>query len=394
MKSKTALLLAALCLCTVCAAGCDTEESGNTGTDETYTVYTNIPESLISDLSENFTLSRSLEGGYEQRAAEAYSGSYGSLAYTYWGVMNTDAYLTVSADFTDTENYDAMTALIDEVGTLLYGMNASLSVTAQTSYISQFNAAAAGAKVEIDAYAYNVLSLALDMYELTDGYYNPAVYYSVTAYGFSGGSYPQSPSDLIDDGTAEKYVSLASHFGEIVLEEENGSYYATKPNAVVTVGGETLSLAVDLGGIAKGYAADMVDKLTEGYGFEYGYFNFGSSSIALKRSAAKGSYTVGLIDPRNAGGVYMALKAADVCISTSGDYENYYELDGVRYCHIIDPATGKPVQTGIMSATVIGGSAAENDALTTAIMAMGKERAIAFINSKLSDRLVAFTYEG
>jgi thiamine biosynthesis lipoprotein len=83
-----------------------------------------------------------------------------------------------------------------------------------------------------------------------------------------------------------------------------------------------------------------------------------------------------------------------VCISTSGDYEQYYIIDDVRYCHIIDPTTGKPVQTGIMTATIIGGSAAEDDALTTAIMTMGKDKAIEFINTKLSDRYVAFTYNG
>ena len=65
----------------------------------------------------------------------------------------------------------------------------------------------------------------------------------------------------------------------------------------------------------------------------------------------------------------------------------------MRYCHIIDPTTGKPVQSGIMSVTIIGGGAAEDDALTTAIMCMGKDKAIKFIEEKLTDRRVVFTVE-
>ena len=65
----------------------------------------------------------------------------------------------------------------------------------------------------------------------------------------------------------------------------------------------------------------------------------------------------------------------------------------MRYCHIFDPYTGKPIESGVMSATVIGGSAAENDALTTAIMAMGAEKAVEFINSALTGRQVVFTVD-
>ncbi len=80
-------------------------------------------------------------------------------------------------------------------------------------------------------------------------------------------------------------------------------------------------------------------------------------------------------------------------LSTSGDNEQRYFIDGVRYCHVISPVTGKPVQTGIMSATVMGGGAAEADALTTAIMAMEKEDAISFIAEKLTDKKVVITVE-
>jgi thiamine biosynthesis lipoprotein len=190
----------------------------------------------------------------------------------------------------------------------------------------------------------------------------------------------------------QKYTELYTNFGDLQLYSEDGNYYAVKPAATVEIDGVTYSMKIDLGGIGKGYAVDKVKEIVEEYGFEYGYINFGSSSMALLGHATRGSYTLGLTNPRTYyGDDYIRLQLNNVCVSTSGDYEQYYEFDGVRYCHIIDPTTGKPVQTGVYTATVIGGSAAEDDAYTTAIMTMGKDKAIKFINEKLSDRYVVFT---
>ena len=153
-------------------------------------------------------------------------------------------------------------------------------------------------------------------------------------------------------------------------------------------------MKLDLGGIGKGYAVDIIDAMFDEYGYEYGYFNFSASSMAVKSHFEQGAYIMELVGPRSPQRKpYLFTKIRNEKLSTSGDNEQRYFIDGVRYCHIIDPTTGKPIRTGIMSATVIGGSAAEDDALTTAIMAMGKERASNFIKEKLTDRKVVFTCE-
>ena len=116
--------------------------------------------------------------------------------------------------------------------------------------------------------------------------------------------------------------------------------------------------------------------------------------MLLKSHPQSGDYTISLVDPRSFKHEgYINIPARNVTLSTSGDNEQYFEINGKRYCHIIDPFTGKPVQNGIMSATVLGGNAGENDALTTAIMCMSKETAIKFIEEKLTDKKVVFTYE-
>lgn len=328
-------------------------------------------------------------------AAAAFSGCSGESQNSNWlHYMNADAFVMITNGEKDTrkKEYNELCGRADKI---VKDLDKSLSATDENSVISRFNAAPAGATVELDKTAYEVLSLAQTVYGFTDGYYNPAVYYSVEAYGFKGGKKPSDISELPDDGDIAAYKTLSESFGELQLKAENGAYYAVKPQKTVTVNGNECTLKVDLGGIGKGYAVDAVNALYDELGFNYGYFDFGGSSIAFKSFAEGERFELQIRSPRSVAGkanYILSLNIENCCVSSSGDYEQFYELDGVRYCHLINPMTGKPVQTGIMTATVIGGSAAEADALTTAIIAMGRERAQKFIAQKLSDKKVVFSY--
>lgn len=325
-------------------------------------------------------------------AASGCSVQYKTFGKTFFA-MNATAIMAISCESDRESDFDALCAEVDSV---LENVEKSLSASLADSYVSKFNAAAAGARVEIDEIAYTVLGIAKTVYEETSGYYNPAVYYSVIAYGFGGAAKaPETVGELPSDEKVGAYAELASHFGELALVQENGAYYAVKPNVTVEIDGAAYSMKIDLGGIGKGYATDLINELIGEYGFEYGYFNFASSSLAMKKNinADSGNYTLGFTNPRKSNVDYATIPIKDALVSSSGDYEQYYIIDGVRYCHIIDPATGSPVQTGIMTATVIGGTAAENDALTTALIAMGIEKAVDFVNTCLTDRQVVITYD-
>jgi thiamine biosynthesis lipoprotein len=359
---------------------------------ESYNIYTNIPAESVLNLSDNFTLNSTMQGGTTFKTPIIVS-DYQRYSETYF-TMNTQALVYAYVPNTD-EWAEKASSFIDDVSLTLLNIDHSISSTYSSSYVYQFNKAEAGATIEVDKYCYDVLSLAKSVYTLTDGYYNPAVYYSVQAYGF-GGSYdiPTNASELPSDELIAKYKELSTHFGDTVLEERDGKYYVTKPSQTFEDGGVTYSTKIDLGGIGKGYAADKVNELMDSYGIEYGMFNFGSSSMVLKEHPTEGVWGLSFTNPRSTYDTYMKVYLNDVTLSTSGDYEQYYEIDGTRYCHVIDPTTGKPVQTGIMTVTIIGGTAAEDDALTTALMAMGKDKAIEFVNTKLTDRYVTFTYSG
>ena len=309
--------------------------------------------------------------------------------------MLADAQLVVAANFNADGAEEKYNAFAKSVGNTLNSIDKALSSTVQNSDIYKFNTAEAGSVLEISEITYQVLSIAKSVYKLTEGYYNPALYYNIQAYGFGGATArPENNSQLPSDERIAKYNELASHFNDIEVTSGDGKYYAKKPSFTVEEDGQTLTVRLDLGGIGKGYAVDRIDELFDEYGYSYGYFSFGSSSMLIKNHVTDGAYSLFLTNPRSPSrDTYFKVPVRCEKLSTSGDNEQFYNIDGKRYCHVIDPTTGKPVSTGITSATVIGGGAAEADALTTAIMAMGKERAVKFVGQKLTDRKVIFTCE-
>lgn len=337
----------------------------------------------------------------------------------YLGIFGTDAYLCLylpkdtSEEEVDEANKKA-NALHEEITGLLTSLDSSMNIANENSYISQFNAAEAGSEIQIDKDTYEVLNIAIKMFEETDGYYNPGVYYSVDLYGFGvrvdyNERRPYDRDDyrtqLPDNEYVTAFQQLGESFAEVSTYQRDGKYYVYKPEKTVTVKGNTYSLAMDLGGIGKGYAIDLADRLIDEAGFEYGYFNFGSSSQAINESPSKdsdGMFKLSFQNPRKLlGAGYLTTRTANVAISTSGDYILSYTIDGTRYSHIINPKTGAPIRTGIATATVLDGrdgegiySAAEADARTTALCAMGVEKATEYMNELTEKGIkVAFLHE-
>lgn len=390
MKYLKRVLLFLACAALLICAGCKTE---------TYYFYTNIPSEGFEIADKNFKIGEIIEGYVptENEPAESI-GNYSSMGYGV-SVMGADTNWVVSCDFEKEGAKETFSNFCKIVVAELKQLDRDISTDLTSSYIKKFNDAAPGAEIEISKSAYEVLNLAIELYGKTEGYYNPALYYNIHAYGFGTEyNYPEKLSDLPADEDIAKYTDLASHFADVkiksVTEEGNIKYYVTKPEYTVEAGGETLSMKIDLGGIGKGYAVDMVEELFDAYGYKYSFFNFGNSSMFVKNNPVQGNYTMLLKNPRKLSNeYYIKILACNEKLSTSGDNIQSYFIDGTRYCHIINPFTGRPIQTGIMSATIIGGSAAEDDAYTTAIMAMGKEKAIDFIKNNLCDRKVVFVCE-
>ena len=135
---------------------------------------------------------------------------------------------------------------------------------------------------------------------------------------------------------------------------------------------------IDLGGIAKGYAVDRSIEILRRLGIEHAMVNAGGDTRLLGDRLGK-PWIVGIRDPRNEGRMVTRLPLEDEAISTSGDYERYFEEDGVRYHHILVPGTGQAARE-VRSATVIGADATLTDGLSTTVFVLGVQRGMELVS--------------
>ncbi|MCP5179224.1 MAG: FAD:protein FMN transferase [Pseudomonadales bacterium] len=136
---------------------------------------------------------------------------------------------------------------------------------------------------------------------------------------------------------------------------------------------------VDLGGIAKGWAVDRVIGILQAARVRTASVSAGGDSRILGDRLGQ-PWTVGVRDPRKADGVAVLLPLVDTAVSTSGDYERFFEKDGVRYHHILDPKTGDSAR-GAMSVTIIGPDATLTDSLSTTVFVLGADKGLALIDT-------------
>lgn len=270
----------------------------------------------------------------------------------------------------------------------------------EESSLAKFNAANAGETLEIDEIFYTLLLKAKDYYALTDGAFNPAVGYLSDLWGFSPDSDKDKPYFReMNTLPKEEYIDAFKElcvFDEVEVFESESKFYVKKPEKTVEVEGITYGVKLDMGGLGKGYAADVAAEILKQSGYSYGYVAVGNSSISLLKNNSsdygKGEdWYVEIVHPRVATETYARLIVNSATVSTSGDYERYFTIDGVRYSHILNPKTGYPIKDGLISASVIAATACEGDAISTALCVMGEEKAKLFAQSNPSYGIVFLT---
>lgn len=127
---------------------------------------------------------------------------------------------------------------------------------------------------------------------------------------------------------------------------------------------------LDLGGIAKGYAVDRGRGVLLEHGMVHGMINAGGDIAVIGERPGGGGWRVGIQDPVDSGSILAVVELTDMAIVTSGDYERFFEANGARYHHILDPRTGYPAD-GLRSVTIVAPSATASDALSTAVFVLG-----------------------
>ncbi|MBM6723611.1 FAD:protein FMN transferase [Pseudoflavonifractor phocaeensis] len=256
-------------------------------------------------------------------------------------------------------------------------LDSQLSRTRADSLISQLNAHAGdGTDVALDADTARLLAFSKSISQLLPGDFDITIAPVMDAWGFTG-----EDRHVPDSETLSAAMALVGSEG-LSVDESAG-----------TARLERAGMAVDLGAVAKGYAAAKAEEALREAGITSALLDLGRNITAIGPKTDGTAWRVGVADPENDSQYLCILSLEDQTASTSGGYERYFEENGVRYHHIIDPETGYPADSGLKSVTVISADHLLADALSTALFVAGPEEALEFWRSRDDFELVLCTGE-
>lgn len=233
-----------------------------------------------------------------------------------------------------------------------------ISRTKPDSDIGKLNASG-GKPVTVNDDTLAILKSAVEFSKETDGAFDVTV---------------AKLSDLWQIGTENQHIPLDSEIADAKKTVDYKSIEFLADNQVQLKNGTH----VDLGGIGKGYAADKVVEIMRKYGVSKAIIALSGNVYVLGEKAPNAKWNVGIADPDKNENYVCSIGETDKTVVTSGDYERFFEKDGVRYHHIFDPKTGYPANTDLRSVSIITDNSAMADAYSTALFVMGYEKAMAF----------------
>jgi thiamine biosynthesis lipoprotein len=322
-----------------------------------------------------------------------------------------------------------------EIARRLSELDAQISTSIAESDISRFNDAGKNEKIFIGEHTQYLFEQCAAIYAETEGAFNPAAFNYVDLWGFAppgagiitpsyAGMY--GPPDMRDVAIFLPKLAEISNFGDIEYGAEGGKKYLMKTCDSVFIQGAfdtqafEYKLRLDFGSIGKGYGADLIKRVADSFKLKKGYCNVSGNVYVFKNFNTEQSdqtdWPVTVTNPRKGDDAdqpysYGDFKQNNISVVTSGDYEKTYFVSSSRFCHIIDPRTGYPVNVnptnntnyneGIISATIVNQSSALCDAYATAVMVIANggganiEKAIKFLEDRgISAVLVVQTKAG
>ena len=275
-----------------------------------------------------------------------------------------DTYMTLAA-YGDNAD-EALTAASREINRL----EATLSRTIDTSDVSRLNA---GEAVEVQPETRALLERALTLSDETGGTFDMTVAPLVALWGITSDA-PRVPSQAEIDALLPLVGGEHVHMDDAVTLDEG--------------------CAVDLGGIAKGYASQQVADILRAHGVTSAVVSLGGNVYVCGSKPDGTPWNVGVQDPAASG--YAAIVAlTDRFAVTSGGYQRYFEAaDGTVYRHILDPRTGRPADSDLLSVTIISDDGTAADAYSTALYVMGEQEAVSFWRAHGGFELILITADG
>lgn len=251
-----------------------------------------------------------------------------------------------------------------------------LSATIETSEISRINNAG-GEPVEVSDETAGLIEEGIKYGDISDGRFDITIAPATDLWNFT-----DNEEKILPD--PDELAEAVTHIDYHCIKVEGNTVTLTDPEA-----------RIDLGGIAKGYIADRLKEYLKDEGIEHALIDLGGNMLTLGRRYDGNDFRIGIQKPFADTGTAMAVVSVnDKSVVTSGDYERYFEKDGVIYHHILDPDTGYPVQNDLDQVTIISDQSVDGDALSTTCFAMGLEDGLELIRSLDGIEAVFVTKDG
>jgi thiamine biosynthesis lipoprotein len=252
-----------------------------------------------------------------------------------------------------------------EIFDRLRDIESAMSANLEDSDLGRINAAAGAEAVAARPDTIKALKRALFFAELSGGAFDPTVGPLVKLWGIGSGG-----EKIPGEDELERALSLVN-WRDVLIDEEAGTVFLARPGMIL-----------DLGAIAKGYAADEAARIAAEAGVERALIDLGGNILVYGAKDDGSPWRVGIQNPAAGRGVYVGVaEVRNKTLVTSGVYERFFESGGRRYHHILSTRSGYPADTGLLSVTVISGSSMDADALSTTLFALGYEAGLALAES-------------
>jgi len=234
-----------------------------------------------------------------------------------------------------------------------------MSVKIESSAITDINNHAYEKEIPISDDLLYVIDKALYYSELSKGSFDFTIGKLIDEWGIG-----TKNEHVLNDTEKKKYKGLCS-YEDIKLNKDKKTIRFTNKD-----------VKLDLGAIVKGYVADEIKKIIiDEYNIKSAMLNLGGNVVTIGKKSDGNEWTVGIANPKSNDEIFASLSVTDKAVVTSGNYERYFEKDGIRYHHILNPFTAMPADEGIISSTIITDKSIDADALSTATYVMGVDKA-------------------
>lgn len=244
------------------------------------------------------------------------------------------------------------------------------------SDVGRLNDAAGSGPIAVQPETITVLKRALEIAHASGGTFDPTIAPLVDVWGFR----PEGQQAVPDEVSIARALALVD-YRRVRVDEAAGT-------AEITESG----VRIDLGGIAKGYAADRAGAVLRQSEVTSALLDVGGQVYALGLRDGAHLWRVGLQHPRRTDAMFGILSLTGRSVATSGDYQRFFEVGGERYHHILDPRTGRPA-TGLVAAAIVAPSGLDSDAVSTAVYILGLQAGLELLES-LGLEAVLFTGDG